>query len=206
MLNVSSLPLAAYISEPLPWQGSSFPPAAYTNYSDFNVAFLARNQRLYSNTTLPAGTTFLADETTNAQVARAIITLHAQPALSFDECFARSLLGLPGLVFYTNANMQRICATLHNATSAVDDAENACFQSRLFTYEYGRSCLWLVPGDAISARTDTPDRVVTLYFVKAELRPRGFDYGLFFYRIGTTLFVWYRLYVHYYRHCLELEA
>ncbi|KDO28711.1 hypothetical protein SPRG_05672 [Saprolegnia parasitica CBS 223.65] len=151
MLNVSSLPLIAYISEPLPWQASYSSPERYANYSDFNAAFLALNQQLYSNSTLPVGSTFLVDKTNNVRVARALLTLHAQP-MSLDECFSKSLLGLPGLVFYTSAIIENICAALNNVTSLREDAENACFHSRLFTYEYGRSCLWLVPGDAISAR------------------------------------------------------
>ncbi|EQC35443.1 hypothetical protein SDRG_07153 [Saprolegnia diclina VS20] len=113
MLNVSSLPLAAYISEHFPWQGYSTPPETFANYSDFNTAFLALNQKRYSNTTLPVGTTFLMDDAQNAQVARTKLTTHSQP-MSLDGCFASSLMGLPGLVFYTSANMQSICAALNN--------------------------------------------------------------------------------------------
>ncbi|EQC35446.1 hypothetical protein SDRG_07156 [Saprolegnia diclina VS20] len=203
MLNVSSMPLAAYISEYLPWRGAFTPPETHANYTSFSAATLALHQERYSNATLPAGTTFLVDDNYNTQVVRALVPVHAQP-LRFGDCFATSILGLPGLSFYSDSLNNFVCNVLDNPTTLV--ANGSCFHLNMLSRPYDRACLWFVPGDGISSHPNKADKVVTLYFVKTELRTPAFAWFLFVYRLGTTLFVWYRLYVHYYRHCLELEA
>ncbi|EQC32074.1 hypothetical protein SDRG_10271 [Saprolegnia diclina VS20] len=179
LCNVSSMPLAAYLSEPLPWQGALSPPQTYANYTEFNTAYLERHQQRYSNATLPTGTLYM--------------------------CLSVYLLGLPGLIYYTKSQIDLLCRILTAPNTTLQHPEGSCYQNHLCSFTFGRSCLWLEPGDAIS---DPPasSGVATLYFVNEAARHPLVVWLMLIYRICTTLFVWYRLWAHYYRHCTQLES
>ncbi|EQC30918.1 hypothetical protein SDRG_11397 [Saprolegnia diclina VS20] len=208
LFNVSSMPLTAYLSEYLPWVGRLSAAESYANYTTFSTAMLAVNQQLYSSATLPRGVVYLVDDLNDAQVARALLPL-AQPPMDANMCFRTHLLGLPGLIYYTGAHVDLLCSVLQLPnTSSIGKWANlgSCFHAQLITFTLGRSCLWVVPGDAIHNTTNDSSDHVTVYFAYWESRYESWVWFKFVYRICATLFVWNRLWRLYYRHVFELEA
>ncbi|EQC24991.1 hypothetical protein SDRG_17111 [Saprolegnia diclina VS20] len=206
LFNASSMPLAAYLSEYLPWRGFFSTPETYANYTEFNTVYLATNQRRYSNATLPTGVIYVADAAKNTQVTRTLLRLH-QPPMDTNACLSKLLLGLPGLMYYSEPQVELLCSTF--TSNATSDARGSCYASHLCSFMFGRSCLWLVPGDAISspyANMEKDATLTTLYFVSEAIRDPEIVWYMFIYRIGTTLFVWSRLWSRYYRHCAQLES
>ncbi|KDO26744.1 hypothetical protein SPRG_20542 [Saprolegnia parasitica CBS 223.65] len=68
---------------------------------------------------------------------------------------------------------------------------------------YGRSCLWLTPGDAIRNTSDA--HVVTLIYATVPQPWVSWAWIKLFYRLATTLLVWHRLWHRYFVHVLALE-
>ncbi|EQC30921.1 hypothetical protein SDRG_11400 [Saprolegnia diclina VS20] len=205
-LNLSS-PLAAYVSENFPWTER---PAleTFASYEAFSNQTRALNQALYSAATLPTGETYVVDTKYDAQVTRALRRM-GQPSMSEAECFQDHLLGLPGLIYYSNSHVDLVCATLRapNVSSVTDWAiRGSCFRAQLCSFGVGHSCLWLVPGDAIFNRSTANDSSVTIYFVYTESRDASWVWFKFVYRIGATLLVWHRFWRLYYRHVVALET
>ncbi|OQR87706.1 hypothetical protein ACHHYP_08118 [Achlya hypogyna] len=205
LCNIASMPLAAYLSEYLPWTGPIGSTTA-TNYSSFNAEKLTLVRRRYNRSTLPAGIQYTIDTRYDVQVARQILRL-GQPPASVSECFRDYLLGLPGLIFYSNTHVDLICHVLQSPnTSAVRnwDAEGSCFVGKFCSFAIGYTCVWLVPGNTISGAGNASD-VATLNFAYTETRNASWVWAMFFYRLATTTAVWLRMWRCYYRHCVDLE-
>ncbi|OQR87714.1 hypothetical protein ACHHYP_08122 [Achlya hypogyna] len=202
--SVSSMPLAAYLSESLPWQGQLTTAPIIANYTEFRAQSLSRFRRAYNNTTLPLGATYFVDSDASVQLARQTVRLGQAPT-STDVCFGTRLRELPGLIFYTPAHIDLLCQLLVAPdVSAVNwEAQGVCLHNMILLLDLGHTCMWLTPGDAVRNVTDA--HRATLYFAYAEARYATFVWGKLLFRVATTAFVWRRLWCRYYRHCAALE-
>ena len=168
---------------------------------------LAANQAAYTASSLPPKATYYSDTKESVQVARQTLQL-GRDHLEYAECIDAYLLGIPGLVFYTRAQVELVCRVLAvapNATSSIDwPHQGLCFRGRFLGFEIGHACLWLTPGDAILGNLNTTD-VITLNYTYTEMRYDKWLWVKLGYRIGITIFVIYRMWSRYYRHCVVLE-
>ncbi|EQC30931.1 hypothetical protein SDRG_11409 [Saprolegnia diclina VS20] len=204
LINLSSTPLSAYISESFPWTlRPSFPETVFESDSDANLT--RRLQRLYNSSTLPLGATYVVDGSTLAQVGRQTLHLGMEANLTLDKCISTYLLGLPGLIFYRPKQLQLVCTILSASNSStVLDWAGACTVDVICAIPYGRSCLWLTPGDDIHNTSDA--QVVTLTYASLPRPWVSWAWIKLVYRLATTLLVWHRLWHRYYVHVLALEA
>ncbi|OQR92652.1 hypothetical protein ACHHYP_03364 [Achlya hypogyna] len=205
LVNVASMPLKAYISEYVPWRAPRVIPTAYANYSDFNEKLLRYNAATYSYATLPSGATYYSDTINDVQVMRALLHPADKAPIARDNCVRDFLLGLPGLMFYTEAQMDLLCNLVApaNATQPQDATRGACFVHTIARSNIGTSCVWLTPGDAISGSNTTD--AVTMTFTYTAPRYAMWLWLKFGYRLCNTCFVLYRMWTKYYRHVVDLR-
>ncbi|EQC30903.1 hypothetical protein, variant [Saprolegnia diclina VS20] len=198
--------MKAYISEYLPWTAPPLLNTSYANYSDFNTRSLAHNRLVYTATTLPMHAAYHYDRTNDVQVLRTTIPYPYPKDIPQSRCLSEMLLGMPGLIYYTEPEMAVVCALASpgNATIADLTANGSCFYDKVATITFGTSCLWLTLGDALHG-TNASD-VVTLTYTYAATRFEVFLWLKFGYRLLLTLFVLWRMWFCYYRHCFALEA
>ncbi|KDO28818.1 hypothetical protein SPRG_20021 [Saprolegnia parasitica CBS 223.65] len=125
--------------------------------------------------------------------------------MTTNECLSALLLGLRGLIYFTSSQIDLVCRILTSPNATMQHREGSYFQSRLCSFTFGRTCLWLEPGDALSDPPATL-QVATPYFINEAARDPLGVWLIFIFRICTTLLVWYRLHAHYYRHCAVLKS
>ncbi|KDO29688.1 hypothetical protein SPRG_05639 [Saprolegnia parasitica CBS 223.65] len=204
LFNIASMPMKAYLSEYVPWSAPPLLNTSYANYSAFNSDFLAQNQRLYNARTLVPGTSYFEDAINDVQVLRKAIALPAP--IHRASCLQSFLLGLPGVIYYTDAQIDLVCslASATNVSAAAWHYNGSCFYDLFCNIEIGRSCLWLEAGDAIQER-NASDGLFTLTYSYSATRFDAYLWFKFVYRLGNTAFVLYRMWTHYYMHCVDLE-
>ncbi|EQC30906.1 hypothetical protein SDRG_11386 [Saprolegnia diclina VS20] len=205
LLNIASMPMKAYISEYLPWRAPPTVPDTYANYSDFNAQKLAFNGALYNNETLSRGATYLTDTVHDIQVMRYVLFPALVAPISRDNCLSQFLVGLPGLVFFTPAQMDYLCHLVEatNATTPVGVESGSCFRNTQLTLEIGTICLWVTRGDAVYGSNDS--LALTYSFVYNAPRYCTWLWCKFAYRVFTTGIVIRRLWSQYYRHIVHLR-
>ncbi|KDO18272.1 hypothetical protein SPRG_22353 [Saprolegnia parasitica CBS 223.65] len=205
LFNIASMPMKAYLSEYVPWSAPPLLNTSYANYSAFNSDFLAQNQRLYNARTLVPGTSYFEDAINDVQVLRKAIALPAP--IHRASCLQSFLLGLPGVIYYTDAQIDLVCslASATNVSAAAWHHNGSCFYDLFCNIEIGRSCLWLEAGDAIQERNASDGLLFTLTYSYSATRFDAYLWFKFVYRIGNTAFVLYRMWAHYYMHCVNLE-
>ncbi|KDO26717.1 hypothetical protein SPRG_20515 [Saprolegnia parasitica CBS 223.65] len=198
--------MKAYISEYLPWRAPPLLNSSFANYSDFNTQSLAHNRRVYTATTLPMHAAYHYDRTNDVQVLRTTIPFPYPRQLHRSQCLPKMLLGMPGLLYYTEPEMDIVCALASpgNASLADVTANGSCFYDKVATITFGTSCLWLTPSDALHG--SNASNIVTLTYTYAATRFQSFLWLKLCYRILLTLFVLWRMWRCYYRHCVALEA
>ncbi|EQC38894.1 hypothetical protein SDRG_03852 [Saprolegnia diclina VS20] len=204
LFNITSMPMKAYLSEYVPWSAPPLLNTSYANYSAFNTDFLAQNQRLYNAYTLVPGTSYYEDAINDVQVLRKAIALPAP--IPRATCLQSFLLGLPGVIYYTDAQLDMVCdlASATNVSASAWHHRGSCFYDLFCNIEIGRSCLWLEAGDAIKVR-NASEGLFTLTYAFSATRFDAYLWFKFVYRIGNTIFVLYRMWTQYYRHCYHLE-
>ncbi|KDO18375.1 hypothetical protein SPRG_16156 [Saprolegnia parasitica CBS 223.65] len=204
LLNIASMPMKAYISEYLPWRAPPVMPDMFSNFSDFSAHMLAFDKRLYNNATLPQGATYVTDWTNDVQVMRQVLYPSVLAPLAPEACLGSFLLGMPGLIFYTPAQMDLLCSLVATTNaSELYFPPGACFANALSSRNVGTSCYWIDHGNTLTNATE-PD-AVTLTYVYNATRYYKWLWCKFAYRILSTCFVIYRLWTQYYRHCLWLH-
>ncbi|EQC38891.1 hypothetical protein SDRG_03849 [Saprolegnia diclina VS20] len=206
VVNIASMPMKAYLTEPLPSFRAPPPDERFANYSAFNAATLAANRAYYNALTIPNGTTYFSDDHRGAQVVRHAINLTNHRAMDRSECVSSFVLGFPGLIYYLPHQMDMVCAlAAANAPNAADwDGRGSCFHSRFCSVEIGHVCVWLDAGDAVHGDPEAPQKL-TLSFAFTSERFFLWLWIKLVYRCGITLLVVHRMWARYYAHCVALE-
>ncbi|EQC40865.1 hypothetical protein SDRG_01931 [Saprolegnia diclina VS20] len=206
LLNITLMPLKAYISEAFPWQGARAPVAAWDTTSAYDIAYLNLTLDLVSSTGLANRPAFYRNVTLRTDVFRTLLDMRDMAPVT--DCLS-FLYSKPGVLFYAPSYQDVLCAFAaadhRNASDAMRwHKRGACQCVTLLSFVVAQGCVWLTSGDDIASSAPTTS-VFTLTFT---VQLPKFHYWLWFkfvYRVGLIGFVVWMSYSRYYRFCGELR-
>ncbi|OQR90464.1 hypothetical protein ACHHYP_05482 [Achlya hypogyna] len=202
--NIIAMPMKAYLSEQLPWQGDATSDPVYANYSDYVATYMPEMQRRFNRSTLPRGTSYYVDSKYRTDVVR--VALDMRYTTPTTNCI-RFLLGLPGLIFYGGNMQQVVCefaAANHRANNSQWASVGTCQYGKFLGTRVGQQCLWFSMGNDLLGTNDAG--VYTLTFTFELPRYYTWLWIKFGYRCVVSFYVAWQMWASYYHHCAQLHA
>ncbi|EQC25245.1 hypothetical protein SDRG_16883 [Saprolegnia diclina VS20] len=203
LLNISLMPMKAYLSEHLPWMRETQAPAS-SNFTEFNASTLLQYQAKYNISTLPPNCIYFNDAAAGVELVRVDLDMATHAAIARDDCVSAFLLGKPGVIYYTTSIRLLLCdLAAANASSfhlLAWQNRGTCVYNTYFGLYIGHQCVWITADDVAHAHRLTISMAIAAYAATAWL------WCKLAFRVGISLVTLYLLYAKYYRHCLDLES
>ncbi|OQR90470.1 hypothetical protein ACHHYP_05486 [Achlya hypogyna] len=198
MLNIASMPAKAYFTEYFPGRQPPVAEPNYSNYSAFAASTLVNYQALYNNETLPSDFSYHVDVVNDTHVLRQRLDLTEHKPMDRRACLASFVLNMPGLIYYTPAQLDLVCdLAATDKVSANDwDRRGSCHVDKNCGAIIGHSCTWLMFEET---------RVFTLMYAFTGTRFNLWLWAKLVYRVGLTILVCHRMATQYYGPCRSLE-
>ncbi|KDO26085.1 hypothetical protein SPRG_08446 [Saprolegnia parasitica CBS 223.65] len=217
---VASAPLHAYLYENLPWALDPppliMPNATWAQTEAFWLLFakdrlpplyartLVLHGRVrYSSETFLDGTSYCHDPTTNTDIYRMVLDLSTP--IPLDECNAKLLTKLNNGAILSKGLQDTLCNFAASPNASLVASVAACQDNKLGGIQQSVVCAWLTPGDDLTMHRSSSGPNFYTYYNIFLMRPSiGFLYAKLAARVVLVLYILYRLWLDYYRHCREL--
>ncbi|KDO29691.1 hypothetical protein SPRG_05642 [Saprolegnia parasitica CBS 223.65] len=194
LANLISIPARAYLSESFPGLDPTIDAPVFASFAALENATLTAYMTTYIDVSALG---YQYDDTNSIYVLRR--TLNMSTTSTTLRCFQEFALGLPGLIYYTAAQLNFLCAFLASDTRLSYVNRGSCHVDRSCALDIGHSCIWLS-----QRKGDHPD-VYILSYAYTAVRWNDWLWIKLFYRIAITGLVSQRLYSGYWRHVRDLE-
>ncbi|EQC38896.1 hypothetical protein SDRG_03854 [Saprolegnia diclina VS20] len=188
-------PARAYLSESFPGIAPTIVSPVFAPFGAFENATLSAYMTAYSDVSALG---YQYDQTSSIYVLRRTLDMSATPTAL--RCVTDFALGLPGLIYYTGAQLNFLCAFLASDIRRAYVNHGACHVDRSCALDIGYSCIWL------SQRKEDPPDVYVLSYAYTATRWNDWLWIKLVYRIGITGLIAQRLYSGYFKHVRDLET
>ncbi|OQR99813.1 hypothetical protein ACHHYP_04325 [Achlya hypogyna] len=202
VLNLTSMSMKAYLSEPFPWSQPTVAPRTFDNFTTFNLSTLTLVQMLYSRRTLPKDTNYYYDAMNNTHILRTIV--HRPTPITSSNCVRDFITGLSASDFVSPAIHAALCVCAA-ATNLTDcNGRGSCHYDKMLNNLNGHACMWTTNGDDIQG-IDAPNTITVTHAYTPYIVLSQWRWLTFLYRSGMTLVVVYLVHTRYHVHVNALE-
>ncbi|EQC36323.1 hypothetical protein SDRG_06428 [Saprolegnia diclina VS20] len=195
-------PLQAYLYENFPWQLET-PPSLETvaTWQQAEAFWLRFAHNRYTPETFFDGASYCHDAKTNTDIYRMVLNL-SEP-IPQEKCRSNLLTKLNnGAILSVNLE-DRLCAFAASPNATRVDAFSACQKNVVAGIEQSIICAWLTPGNDLD-KTLTASGLYTYYNIFFMRPSIPFLYTKLAWRFLLVIYLGYRLYFDYFRHCRDL--